>query len=617
MSISQTHLDPPGLLFRGRASEIVALESLLDAGSTHRVAWVHGLPGIGKTALVDEVARRATQGGWRVVRPGTLEVGEGPVLLVVDRSRPVGPAGARLREEVERLPAGSRVFVTAHCTPDRAWYDGGWDMRLLVVRLGRMASAESDALAGARGVPAGPARARLVDWAAGLPLALVVGAAELRRPDHEDRADSWEGDADGALLPVLLEAAEPTDGGWDTPRRTALEVAAFAGEVDRQLLRALMSEDEAAAAYAWLRELPWTSDTGGGLRLERQVRRLVADELARRAPARAGELRARLVSELLGRAVEGEPRLVAEVREVLAMPGNLDGLDTSTVDLWVDDLRDADVRAIPDLLAHRGADYTAWVVEWCTRSPEHALVVRDGASPGFFSLWATADRHPDWAVDDPVLGPWLDDARRQGTADDAVFQLTTDLVGEDAHFAQIVALAAGDILRRAGRTRARWWYHAIHADDEQAATWTTHLGSRPRSGMTIGAGSAGLATYVLDLGQGERPRLPARVKVDVATVRAALRDIQQPVLLAAHPLAHGTTVAARAASVRAVLDAAVESAFGQSASEELYRQVLRRGYLDTDAGAHVAQRELHLGRSTFFRRVAEASDRLATFFDEG
>ena len=62
---------------------------------------------------------------------------------------------------------------------------------------------------------------------------------------------------------------------------------------------------------------------------------------------------------------------------------------------------------------------------------------------------------------------------------------------------------------------------------------------------------------------------------------------------------------------------AVDAAFGRSPSEELYRQVLRRGYLDPDAGAHVAQRELHLGRSTFFRRASEAIDRLVAYFDGG
>ena len=273
----------------------------------------------------------------------------------------------------------------------------------------------------------------------------------------------------------------------------------------------------------------------------------MADELARRAPARAGELRARLVSELLGRTLAGERRLVSEVREVLAMPGNLDGLDTSSVHLWVDDARDSDLRALPRLIGHRGADYTAWLQRWFEAAPEHALVVRDDASPAFLTLWATADRHPAWATCDPLLQAWLDDAQRRGIAEDSVFQLSTDLVGEDAHFAQIVALVAGEILQRAGRTRVRWWYHAIHADDAQAAEWTAHLGSEQRTGLHVSIGSAGLASYVLDLGVGEHPHLPQRVVLDAAAVRAALRDIDQPVLLAAHPLARGSTVPARAA----------------------------------------------------------------------
>jgi hypothetical protein len=432
------------------------------------------------------------------------------------------------------------------------------------------------------------------------------------RPSPDD--PQLEEQLDDRLLPLLLEACEPV-GGWDASRRTALEVAAMAGEVDARLLSAVAPAQDAGVTLDWLRALPWTSSAGSAVRLERQVRRLVANELARRAPARAGELRARLVSEFLGRTLAGEPRLVSEVREVLAMPGNLDGLDTASVHLWVDDVRDSDLRALPDVVGHRGEDYTRWLARWFDKAPGHALVVRDDASPAFLTLWATSDRHPAWAAEDPLLRAWLDDAHRRGIADDSVFQLSTDLVGEDAHFAQIVALVAGEILQRAGRSRVRWWYHAVHADDTQAAEWTAHLGSKQRTGLHVSIGSARLASYVLDLGVGEHPTLPQRPVLDATAVRAALRDIDQPVLLAAHPLAMGSTVPARAESVRARLADAVDAAFGRSPSQELYRQVLRRGYLDPDASAHVAQRELHLGRSTYFRRVAEAVDRLVAYFE--
>jgi len=586
-------------LFRGRVQELAALRAVLRPESTVDVAWVHGLPGIGKTAVVEELVRGSS---------------DDAVVELVDRPRPVGAEGAALRSWIAGLPPGSRVVVTAQVPPDRGWYDGGWDARLQVLPLRRLSDAEAQEVLEARGVTDPALSSWLTAWAGGLPLALVVGAVEARQCETPDEQLSHR--LDDLLLPLLLEACEPVEA-WDAPRRTALEVAAMAGEVDVRLLEAVTPDHDAAAALAWLRGLPWTSSQGEAVRLERQVRRLVADELARRSPGRAGELRARLVSELLGRTLAGERRLVSEVREVLAMPGNLDGLDTSSVHLWVDDARDSDLRALPGLVGSHGPDYAAWVRRWFETAPEHALVVRDDASPAFVTLWATADRHPEWAAEDPLLRTWLEDARRRGIADDSVFQLSTDLVGEDAHFAQIVALVAGEILQRAGRTRVQWWYHAVHAEDEQAAEWTTHLGSEPRTGLSVRIGSAGLATYVLDLGVGEHPQLPPRPVVDAAAIRAALRDIDQPVLLAAHVLARGSTIAARAGSVRDRLTDAVDTAFGRSSSEQLYRQVLRRGYLDPDAGAHVAQRELHLGRSTYFRRVAEAIDRLAAYFADG
>ncbi len=602
-----------GSLFRGRTGELGVLAALLEPDRRFDIGWVHGLPGIGKTALALELAARAANHGWRVVEPGEVADG-GEVLALVDHPRPVGRLGADVREWIAGLPEGSRVVVTAQVPPDRGWYDGGWDMRLRVLPLGRLPDTEARDLLAARGVADPDLASWLVAWAGGLPLALVVGAVEARQARSSLGNARLEEQLDDRLLPLLLEACEPV-GGWDASRRTALEVAAMAGEVDARLLSAVAPAQDAEVALDWLRALPWTSSVGGAVRLERQVRRLVADELARRAPGRAGELRARLVSEFLGRTLTGEPRLVSEVREVLAMPGNLDGLDTSSVHLWVDAVRDSDLRAVPDLVAHRGEDYASWLVRWFDEAPEHALVVRDDASPAFLTLWATVDRHPAWAAEDPLLRAWLDDAERRGIADDSLFQLSTDLVGEDAHFAQIVALVAGEILQRARRSSVRWWYHAIHADDTQAAEWTAHLGSEQRNGLHVSIGSTALASYVLDLGVGEHPQLPQRPALDAAAVRAALRDIDQPVLLAAHPLARGSTVPARAGSVRTLLADAVDAAFGRSPSEELYRRVLRRGYLDPDAGAHVAQRELHLGRSTYFRRVAEAVDRLVAYFE--
>src|SRR5581483_6249138 len=68
--------------------------------------------------------------------------------------------------------------------------------------------------------------------------------------------------------------------------------------------------------------------------------------------------------------------------------------------------------------------------------------------------------------------------------------------------------------------------------------------------------------------------------IDVEDVRDALRDLHQPVALAASPLASGTTPDERAESVRALLREAVDGAFGSSYDEDLQRRIIERGYFD-------------------------------------
>ena len=59
---------PSGPIFVGREKELELLEALLAQArdGTGRLALVTGEPGIGKSRLADEVARRAELQGWAV-----------------------------------------------------------------------------------------------------------------------------------------------------------------------------------------------------------------------------------------------------------------------------------------------------------------------------------------------------------------------------------------------------------------------------------------------------------------------------------------------------------------------------------------------------------------------
>lgn len=94
-------------------------------------------------------------------------------------------------------------------------------------------------------------------------------------------------------------------------------------------------------------------------------------------------------------------------------------------------------------------------------------------------------------------------------------------------------------------------------------------------------------------------------------VRDVLRDFHQPVALAASPLAIGTDPEERAESVRRLVRDVVARTFGHSKAEQALQRVVEIGYLDPAGGHAKAMHRLHLSRTTYFRRLREATDRLA------
>jgi hypothetical protein len=104
---------------------------------------------------------------------------------------------------------------------------------------------------------------------------------------------------------------------------------------------------------------------------------------------------------------------------------------------------------------------------------------------------------------------------------------------------------------------------------------------------------------------------PASAAGTAAAVREALRSLRLPHQLARNALATGRGIPERAESVRAIILAAVEDTFGDTYDELLLRRVLVRGYLDPAPNHERAAIELHLSRSSYFRRLRAASERVA------
>ena len=108
--------------FIGRTDELATLDRLLASGSDRlRLALIGGEAGVGKSRLVAEWARRAREGGARVLVGGAIDVGETaslPYVAVVEALRPLtaeparaglasrGPIGADLARLLPNLGPG-------------------------------------------------------------------------------------------------------------------------------------------------------------------------------------------------------------------------------------------------------------------------------------------------------------------------------------------------------------------------------------------------------------------------------------------------------------------------------------------------------------------------------
>ena len=174
--------------FVGRAEELARLEGLVGEDPPVSVVLLHGPGGVGKSALMRELARRVRAHG---VTPVEIEArGIAPLAEELDRAlepamtarRPLvlldswerlAVLDAHLRRHLlPRLPADALVVIASRDAPGRSWFSAGWDHVVLDLPLGPLRRGEADALLALRGVTDPGRRAAAVAGAGGSALAL-------------------------------------------------------------------------------------------------------------------------------------------------------------------------------------------------------------------------------------------------------------------------------------------------------------------------------------------------------------------------------------------------------------------------------------------------------------
>jgi hypothetical protein len=630
--------------FVGRAHEVALLEDdLLGPEPVAPIVFVHGPGGIGKSALLREMQRRAEAQDIRVVRidgrdpetaqelaPQLLEdVGETErSLVVLDSYEHVAALGALLRARLSaHLGVRARLLIAGRRSPEPSWFQDGWDARLRVVGLRPLSDDDSRTLLARRGLRDPAAIEETARWAAGSPLSLIVGADALLAGQVLDLTRL---DADAALAEALIQrlAGDELEGA----DREVLAVAAIARAVDARMLAAVLPGLDGDLAEQWLRSRSFSEPFGVRVALHERVRKAARGGLLATDPELDRELRRRLADHLFGRAVLGELSLLPDLAELIDDPRVRWAVSPSHHAAthrfgW---LEPGDAAALSARLDGDGTRWWQGVEHWIEHGAEHAVVVRDVAGEvAAFGIAVTPATAPEWAHEDQILGPWLADARsRYPDGDVLLLREGHDFNRDEGGPEQSPAIAVGNmaLVSRSGLPTVRAMYSGLIDPTEAQRESVRALGCIEPPELTIVDGERTVRCYLNDFGPGglvgwirtlvysdlglppppERP--PAAVGAE--TVRDALRSFRDARALARSPLARGVSTDARAASVRGLLREAVAASFGESEDERLLRSVLELGYVEPGTSHIDAQRTLHLSRANYFRRLRTGAERV-------
>ncbi|HEY3143622.1 MAG TPA: AAA family ATPase [Acidimicrobiales bacterium] len=627
--------------FVGRAAEFAAIAALLVDDPPASIMLVHGPGGIGKSALLREVARRGEASGWSAVLvegrdlpplPDAVDEAIAPArtaerpLVLIDSYERMTALGTHLRRVVlPTLPARAVVVIAGRRPPDHGWFEGGWESVTRELELGPLSSQDSLDLLKAHGLPRTARIRELATWASGSPLALTFVARAADDPGWRPGEGGEPRDVVRTLVRRLAEAE------LDPQHRDVLWLACIARVTTARLIRDVLPGIDAEEATGWLHERSFSEPLGDGLTLHDLVRRALRSDLRQRDPERERDLRRRIADSLYARALAGHPLLTIDLAELIETPElrALYGWEGAMRN-QIDSVREGDAEEVARHLAAIGS--TAWwdvTRPFFEEAPEFVAIARGdtGALCGY-SITMTPASAPAVAHADPLLGPWLQHA--QDLAPDGNAILCRDAVDFTRDPAsRIQAMLNVSAVLRSGLPNPRYLYLPVDPHRPDVMAFISALGAQHLEELDLVGPPGRVECHLLDCGPGgvlglERdliylelglapPGVSRSESPDPEAVRAALRNLRLPHLLARSPLATGDGVEERAASVRRRLEEAATNAFGDTENERLLQQVLHRGYIDPEGSHEQTARELNLSRATYFRRLKLASDRVAQY----
>ena len=275
---------------------------MLESEEWPELAFVRGMPGVGKSALLREFARRSAAAGepvflldCRMVEPteaafrralaelGLPPEGEGPVVLCLDHDDHFWLLDAWLLDWFRaQRPGGLRLVLAGRKAPHVGWLSTG--ARLLEVRLGGLAPDEARCFLADAGME-GESVERILELTRGHPMALYLAATA---------APAFSaGDFDALALPDLVHrlSTDFVQGISAADLREAVEAAAAVRRLTQPLLDAVLEREVEPSLVDELAALPLIEVRDDGLSLHPTVHTALARWLHSVDPNRFSEIR--------------------------------------------------------------------------------------------------------------------------------------------------------------------------------------------------------------------------------------------------------------------------------------------------------------------------------------
>lgn len=429
----------------GRDRELDVLLGCLDPGGAV-VTFVYGIPGIGKSALLQAFVPQAREADAAVVQVDGRSVEpsergfpkhlgrrlkakdaslesivrrladiERTVALVVDTYERLRLLESWLRRTfVPALPRNVRLIGASRYPPSSRWFtEAGWKNLVRPLRLGPLSEDASHELLAGMGVGEDQAR-RIQDFARGHPLALKLAAVAALEESGPAFGDAGISRVVQELSRRVLEGVE------DAATREALVAASAVRRTTVSLLAAIFPEEDARSLHERLASLPFVYSGPDGLVVHEAVKEAIAAATRAHDPDRYRRYRRAAWKKLrsdVGDAGRSELwRYTADMLYLIENPICREAFFPSGVqELSVEPAGEDEIDPILEIIGrHEGPEAVDLIRYWLRVRLHRFRVVLEprGDVVGFYFMLRADEARA--APQDPVIGAWLEQLARSG-----------------------------------------------------------------------------------------------------------------------------------------------------------------------------------------------------------